>query len=192
METSRSLCNCLSLMDIMRLKMTSTSSHQSPHMGGLPMPISFCQNSSLDLVLIGQKSRMRGLIMPPPLFLEFCGPRASLCWRPQRLRCEIERRGNFKWVNADYFSVFDFPLILSVFLFVFLFAFFFILTFSDFPVGLFFFSFDSPFLIVSSLVHLTGYSCRGSTRVVRICLSWLQCNYLTYFHKIGFLDIPLR
>ena len=32
-------------------------------------------------------------------------------------RCGVEMKGNFKWVNADYFSVFDFPLFLFVFLF---------------------------------------------------------------------------
>ena len=61
----------------------------------------------------------------------------------------------------------------------------FLLAFFDFP-------FDSPFMIISRLAHLSGYSYRGYTKVVRICLSSLQCNYLAYFNKIGFLDIPLR
>ena len=54
---------------------------------------------------------------------------------------------------------------------------FFIWPFLIFPFGLLFFF---PFLIVRNLVHLFGYSCRGSTKVVWICLSWLQCNYLAY------------
>ena len=35
-------------------------------------------------------------------------------------------------------------------------------------------------------MHLSGYSCKGSIKVVRICLSWFQCSYLAYFNKIGF------
>ena len=51
---------------------------------------------------------------------------------------------------------------------------------------------DSSFLVVSCLAHLSGYPCKGSTKVVWICLSWLQCSYLAYFNKIGFLSILLR
>ena len=49
-ETSRSLCTCLLLMDIMRLKKTSVSTHQTPPMGGLLAPLSPFRNSLLGLV----------------------------------------------------------------------------------------------------------------------------------------------
>ena len=41
-----------------------------------------------------------------------------LRWRPRRSRCEVEMRGNFKWVNVDSLSFFDFPLFFFVFLFI--------------------------------------------------------------------------
>ena len=90
--------------------------------------------------------------------------------------------------------VFDFLLFPILFFFVFLLLFlslilFFIL---DFFILLFILAFsDSPFLIVSYLVHLFGLG-KGSTKVVWICLSWLQCIYLAYFNKIRFLSILLR
>ena len=60
-----------------------------------------------------------------PIFGVLCwGYVSPLWWRPRRSRYEVQRRGNFKWVNADSFSSFDFPLFLFVFLLVFLFALF--------------------------------------------------------------------
>ena len=119
------------------------------------------------------------------------GLRAPLGWRLLGLRWprrEAERKGNFKRVNADSVLSLIFPSsssssyssssIISAF--------------SDSPFGLFFLLFFWPFLIVSSLVHLLGYSCKGSSKVVRICLSWLQCSYLAYFNKIGFSGTLMR
>ena len=128
---------------------------------------------------------MRGLITQLPLFLEFCaGARCPPCAGVLGDRGAELRGGEIlSGLMQILFLSLIFPsssLSSS--------SSFFILAFSDFPVGLLFYS---PFLIVSSLVHLSGYSCRGSTKVIRICLSWLQCNYLAYFNKIGFLDIPL-
>ena len=79
-------------------------------------------------------------------------------------------KGNFKQVNTNSFLSLIFSSSSSSS------SSFFISAFSD-----------SPFLIVSNLLRLSGYSCKGSTKVVRICLSWFQCSYLAYFNKIGFL-----
>ena len=98
-----------------------------------------------------------------PVFGILCwGYVPPLLWRPRRLRCEVEKRGNFKWVNANSFYVFDFPSSFSS-SFSFSFSLFFILAFSDFSSGLFLFSFSdcnqpSTFVLIFLEGIHQGYS----------------------------------
>ena len=122
---------------------------------------------------------MRGLITPLPRFLKFCaGAMCPPCVSVLDGRGAKLRRGE---ILSELMQILFLSLIFSSSSSSSSSSFF-ILAFFYFPFG----HFDSPFLTVSSLIHLTRYSCRGSTKVVWICLSWLQCSYWHTLIKLDF------
>ena len=165
-ETSRNLCTCLSLMDLVRLKTTSVSTHQTPPMGGLPTAIITFSEPFVGPYVDRPEVIDEGCDhAATPSFGVMCRgyvpPYAGILWG-----CDVEAqsRRNFKRANADYFFVFHFPLFPFLFFFVFLILILSLILFSSWPflISLW------PFLTVSCLVRLSGYSCKGSTKFLII------------------------
>ena len=103
-EAFRSLCSCLSPMDIVCLNTTSVWTYQMFRMGSVNAPLSeFVARACLDRpeVLDGKPDYANSSF---PEF--FARARCPLSWCPlesQRSRCMVERRGVFKH-NISYSS----------------------------------------------------------------------------------------
>ena len=100
-------------------------------------------------------------------FSEFCAgttcpPCASAFWGYDDLGAKLRgKKISSRIIQIFFFFDFLFFLFLFLLLTSSFSSFFFISGFSD-----------SPFLIVINLVRLPRYSCKGSTKVVWLCLSW--------------------